>query len=166
MSEGAQHTILVDTNVWIDLFWPQSSNPASTVDFFSAAAKANIALLYPAGIAKDVFYKIEQMIKKASREQAGELSDSQAIAARQIAWSCLENMRELATAVGVDESDLWLACKYRGFNSDFEDNLVLAAAERAHADYLVTLDRRLQRKSSVPALSPADMTALIHMKHS
>ena len=73
----------------------------------------------------------------------------------------MDTLRDGATAVGADESDAWLACKYRKINWDLEDNMVLAAAKRAGADYLVTNDRVLISKANVAALRPADMTALL-----
>ena len=38
------------------------------------------------------------------------------------------------------------------------------AAERAHEDYLVTSDKQLIQKATVPALTPADMTALLETR--
>jgi predicted nucleic acid-binding protein len=85
--------------------------------------------------------------------------DAEAI--RDIAWACVDNMSELGTPVGADESDLWLARKYRRLHPDLEDDLVLAAAERAQADYLVTSDEALLRKAMVPALSPEDFVRVV-----
>jgi len=62
--------------------------------------------------------------------------------------------------VGADEADVWLAAKYRALNEDLEDNLVLAAANRAKADYLITNDTQLIAKSPVPALTPRDWLAI------
>ena len=62
---------------------------------------------------------------------------------RAFAWGCIESIRELGTAVGVDTADLWLASKYRSIGSDFEDNVLLAAAKRSNADFIVTWDRVL-----------------------
>lgn len=64
-------------------------------------------------------------------------------------------------AVGMDELDVWLACKYCRFNHDFEDNFALAAAERAKADYLVTSNQDLLHKATVAALSPENMCRLL-----
>ena len=69
----------------------------------------------------------------------------------------------MATAVGVDDSDLWLACKYKALSADLEDNVVLAAAQRCKADHLVTFDEALIRKAPISAMLPKDMTALLGM---
>lgn len=79
----------------------------------------------------------------------------------EIAWGCVDNLCEFATAVGLDNSDVWLARKYRTLHDDFEDNFILAAAERAKVDFLVTSDQSLLRKATVAALSPQDMLAVL-----
>ena len=70
-------------------------------------------------------------------------------------------MRKQATAVGADESDLWTACNLRSVHNDLEDNLVVAAAQRADATYLFTNDEALIKHAPVAALAPADALALL-----
>ena len=118
-------------------------------------------LLYPASIAKDVFYLSSHAFRKTIRAEKGTLSSSDAAVAAEAAWKCVQNMREQATAVGSDESDLWMACKLRSIHNDLEDNLVVAAAKRANATYLVTNDETLIKHSPVAALTPRDALALL-----
>lgn len=153
--------ILLDTNVLLDEFLPQRKGSQVSRELIVCAQERGDALLYPARALVDVHYQIAATIKALAREERGELSESDAAAAQRIAWGCIDNLCEWATAVGVDEADVWLARKYRSFNGDFEDNFVLAAAERASADYLVTSDSQLLRKATVAALAPADMLALL-----
>ena len=153
--------IIVDANVWLDNYLPHESGQSAATEFFSVASSTSATILYPAGILKDVFYVIQNRLKADTRERSGTLTKIDELAIREIAWACIENMRELGTAVGVDEADLWLACKYRRLHGDLEDNLVLAAAERVHADYLVTSDTQLIRKSTVAAFTPADMATYL-----
>ena len=63
--------------------------------------------------------------------------------------------------MGADSSDVWLARKYQRIHADFEDCMVLAAAQRAKADYLVTSDEALLRHAPVAALSVDDFLALV-----
>ena len=76
-------------------------------------------------------------------------------------WGFVSCMRELATPVGVDASDFWLAERYRSLHSDLEDNLVLAAVERAHADLLITSNTKLITHAPCTALTPSNAIALI-----
>lgn len=46
-------------------------------------------------------------------------------------------------------------------NDDFEDDLVIAAAQRVDADFVVTFDRLLIHRAPVACLEPSDMTVLL-----
>ena len=160
MSEKAI-TMVVDTNVWLDNYLHNRDGYEAARNFFNLVSSLDIRPLYSAATLKDVFYIIGSSLKTEIRYEGSELTKGDALAIREIAWACVENMRELGTAVCVDEADLWLACKYRQLHGDLEDDLVLAAAERVHADYLVTSDTQLIRKSTVAAFTPADMTTYL-----
>ena len=160
MSEKAI-TMVVDTNVWLDNYLHNRDGYEAARNFFNLVSSLDIRPLYSAATLKDVFYIIGSSLKTEIRYEGSKLTKGDALSIREIAWACVENMRELGTAVCVDEADLWLACKYRRLHGDLEDNLVLAAAERVHADYLVTSDTQLIRKSTVAAFTPADMTTYL-----
>ena len=154
-------SIVVDTNVWLGNYVPMRAGHESCRHFLQAASEGGAQLLYPAPILKDVFYLVGMEFKRQVRAEKGGVDEHDAAIVRRLAWGCVDNLCELATAVGMDGSDVWLARKYRALHGDFEDNFVLAAAERADADFLVTSDRRLLRKATVAALSPKDLLALL-----
>lgn len=153
--------LVVDSNVWVDNYLPVRPGWQESRDFLDEACTVGAQLLYPVHVIKDVFYIISMTLKRQEREANDSLSEQAARAVAEAAWGCVENMRENATAVGADESDVWLAFKYRALHSDLEDDLVLAAAERAQADMLVTKDARLIAKATVPAHTPADAAVLL-----
>ncbi|MBR3224876.1 MAG: PIN domain-containing protein [Atopobiaceae bacterium] len=161
---GARPLLLVDTNVWMCNYVPLRAGHEATREFFRAAWESSAQLLYPAPILKDVFYLLGAEYKRQIRLEKGELSQADATAVNELAWGCVQNMRDVATAVGIDESDLWLACKYKAIDTDLEDNVVLAAAQRCEADYLVTFDQNLIRKATVSAMLPQDMVALLNLR--
>jgi predicted nucleic acid-binding protein len=68
----------------------------------------------------------------------------------------VDNMQEIATPVGMDLSDVWLASKWRQVDADLEDNLVRAAAKRAKSDLLVTWDKGMLSKAVIPTLTPTE----------
>ena len=156
-----QLRILVDTNVWLDYFLPARAGHGAAFSFLDEAQRRGVQLLYPASCITDVFYLLLAQLKGAVRHEKGSVSEADTRAVRKLAWGCIECQRELACAVGVDESDLWLACKYRKLTDDLEDNVVLAAAQRAQADFLATGDAALLAKANVAALAPADMLVLL-----
>ena len=152
--------ILLDTNVWLDNYLPEREGHRIIGDLLVACVEGGHEVLYASVSAKDVFYLIARAYKLYARA-GGDLREGAAGAANEMAWACIDNMNEIATPVGMDGSDLWIAAKHKRLHADFEDNLVLAAAIRAKADYLVTSDEQLLRKAPVAALHPRDMLRLL-----
>jgi predicted nucleic acid-binding protein len=159
--------ILLDTNVWLDLFIP--SNPGHAIAWklirlaaaYEDPAGRDVVLLYPARILGDVFYKVRLEAKRWVASATTGSAEAKALACRDHAWDCINDLCELGQAVGMDEADVWLARKYRAVHEDLEDNFVLAAADRAQVDYLVSSDVRLLRKARVPAVAPAELLRIL-----
>lgn len=154
--------ILLDTNVWLDAFLPERAARSIAQELIALALKSRVDLLYPVHIIPDVFYLAFIDVKRLLRGQGSDELVAQA--ARTTAWEYVNSMREIATAVGADNSDVWLASKWEPLHGDIEDNLVLAAAKRAEADYVVTSDRQLLAHAAlagVAAVSPEDMLAVL-----
>ena len=107
-----------------------------------------------------MYYALGVFLKAKCRENRETVDEEKACLIEEAAWKCSLNMQEISTLVPVDCSDLWFTQRFHSINGDFGDDLVLAAARHSRADYLVTSDRKLLRKSSVAALSPEDMLAL------
>lgn len=154
-------SLVVDTCVWVDNYLGTRPGSGEARSLLDAAIRLDIDLLYAITSAKDVYYLVAQVLKREQAREGVPLTPSLVAANKETAWACVENMEHNATAVGLDASDVWLAHKFKPVHDDFEDNLVVAAARRAKADYLVTNDERLLRHSPVAALSPRDMLALL-----
>ena len=153
--------VLLDTNVWLDAFDAARSRSRAANELIDACVHKGIDLLYAVGAARDVYYLVGASLKRQARAAGGVLSERQARAISAYAAACVANMDDVATAVGADSSDIWLARKYQRIHEDFEDCLVLAAAQRAKADFLVTSDVALLRHAPVAALSVDDFLALV-----
>jgi predicted nucleic acid-binding protein len=162
MVANEPRTILVDTNVWLDQYLPARQHRKESQAFVDAALSQGVQLTYPAAIVKDVFYIVANEYKRIVRGATGTLTHADALAIQQLAWGVVDNMQEIATTVGMDLSDLWLASKWRHVDSDLEDNIVRAAARRSKADLLVTWDNGMLSKAVVPTLTPTDAIAEIH----
>ena len=154
-------TILLDTNIWLDYFlgWRDMSPVALRV--VGRALELGCTLAYAVTSAKDVYYLVASEHKRLERLEAGMLSEEAISAASASAWGCVNAMQEMACAVPLDHTDVWVASKQRVLHGDFEDDLVIAAALRAKVDYLVTNDERLLRHCPVAALDARDMLALL-----
>ncbi len=159
MVSGARRTVLVDTNVWLDNYLPGRPHGEESRRFLDTAVRLGVELTYPASIAKDVFYVVGNEYKRILRGEEGRVAEADAVAIRRIAWGVVDNMSELATPIGMDASDLWLASKWRGVDGDLEDNLVRAAARRAKVDLVVTWDKGMLAKALVPTVTPPVATA-------
>lgn len=155
--------VMLDTNVLVDAYCRWHVESAAARELLQAYDPEGMELYYPVHTLKDALHMLVQEFKRETRLVEGELSESSALAAREAAIACMRNMMELATAVGADGSDLWLADKYLPIHHDFEDNLVLAACRRIKADYLVTNDRTLIRNANVLAKTPAQMVQLMSL---
>ncbi len=158
----AGERVLLDTNVWLDAFLPERVARSAAHELISLALRLDVDLLYPVHIVPDVFYLSLIDVKRLLKGQGSDELVAQA--ARSTAWEYVNAMRNAATAVGADGSDVWLASKWEQLHDDIEDNLVLAAAKRARADYLVTSDIKLLTHAAlagVAAVSPEDMLGVL-----
>lgn len=155
-------SIVVDTNVWLDYYLGFREGNRDACAFLTAANSAGVNLLCAVTTTKDLFYLIAADFKRDWRNRhGGQLDEEGTATSRATAWACLQHLKSIATAVGCDQSDVWLACAQRPLHDDYEDNLVVAAAQRAHADCLVTNDEQLLRHSPVATLSCRDATTYL-----
>ena len=157
----ADLSLMLDTNCWLDYYIPNRPRGAQTRELIRYAFVHDIKLLYPAAIAKDVYYLIDLETKRFIRSAQGKLTQNAAALASEAAWSAVNHMRENAFAASIGQADVWYAAKLRSVHEDFEDNLVLAAAERVRATYLVTSDEQLLRHATVAALTPEKALAAL-----
>ena len=153
--------LLFDTCVWLDNYLGERHNSKAARELIDAALERDVLLLYAATSVKDVHHLVARSLKQLRRATGEELSEEGAYADNECAWACIQNMDEIATAVPLDGSDIWVARHYKAIHRDVEDNLVVAAAQRAEADILVTDDLDLIKHSPVAALAPQDALALL-----
>lgn len=162
MTGGQPKTLLLDTCVWLDNYLGFRQGSAAARELVVTALERDIVLLHAVTAIKDVHYIVAQTLKRERRAAGGEVTEEAALADDQVAWACVSNMREIATAVGMDAGDVWLAEKYKSIHRDVEDNLVIAAAQRAKADVLVTSDLDLICHAPVAAMTPQDVLKLLN----
>lgn len=158
-----QTRLLVDSCVWIDSYLGDHPRHDESLAFLIQAYNQGSQLFFGASKLESIFYVLVAEAKRMVRSEKGRVDEADSAAARAFAWGCVESIRGLATAVGVDEADLWLASKYRSIGSDLEDNVLLASAQRCDADYLVTWDTQLLRMPTVRTATPAQMLSLFSL---
>lgn len=121
----------------------------------------DVTMLSTAHQAKVIFAIMTRHLKMDERDERGKLDEKAAHAITIIAWGYLESLDGYLTIVGSGMSDAWLARKCKRLHSNFEDDLVIAAAMRAKADDIVTSDERLRRHSPVATITPAQLVTLL-----
>lgn len=152
--------LLLDTNVWLDLFLPHRPGGPAAAELIEAAEASGASLAYPSHALLDVYQKVRSDNKRWIR-QSRPLTETDALAIKRMAWDFVDIMRRIATAISCDLNDVDLACTFRDGHDDLENDLVLAACQRAHANYLVTTDARLASHAPLEAKSPQGMTELL-----
>ena len=145
--------VLVDTNAWLSYFLARDDRHAHVDEFIAAAQEGERFALYAASLSlKDIASLVSAAMKGAAREAGRQVTPDVVAASREMAWACIRHVLELALVVPIGHAEVLQACTYRTFHDDFEDDLVLAAAERAGADYILTNDECLARRSPIPCL--------------
>lgn len=163
MSAIKPSLLLFDTNVWLDNYLGYRPYTQVSRELISESALRGITLCYAATSTKDLFYLVGEELKKRTRQDTGRLTESQAAACNEAAWACVQDMTTIAVAATVAEPQVSLACIYKNLSRDFEDNLILAAMETSKADFLITNDEALLKKSPFPTLSSQDMLATLEL---
>ncbi|WP_283169803.1 type II toxin-antitoxin system VapC family toxin [Curtanaerobium respiraculi] len=153
--------LVFDTNVWLDIFLSSRSGHASSLAAFDVAAAQGSMVLCSFSSLKDTYCLVRSILKRQARDE-GELTEADALAIDRIAWSCVDYMIQHANPIGADLSGAWIASKLRSMHGDFGDDLVIAAVQRAKADYLVTNDEKLLSHAPVAAISVSDAFSLLN----
>ena len=157
--------LLVDTNVWIDYFLERTpENHEKAMRFVAAATAAGAALYTSSATMPDLFFLLCQETKRCLRARGKVVDEGMAAAVRESAWSSMRSIMELSMVVPVGRNEALRALTYRDLHDDFGDDLILAAAARVDADYLVTSDKALMRHAPVACLCPADMIVLLRAR--
>ena len=157
------NAFLLDTNVLLDYHLALRSGHKEAFELIHSATMAGVGLLVASHSLKDFWYLYWQAGKRYNLE-AGDMEVEAASKTAKIAsWGATEQLAEIATVVGTDASDSWLALKMRDTHDDYEDNLVVAAALRAKPQLLVTSDQTLIAHCPVAAATPKDALAFLNL---
>lgn len=137
-------TLLLDTNVIIDYLGRRHPFCEDAQRVIASGFFGDTQLWMSAQSAKDAYYVLCHY------------ADSDAI------QDALLNLYPLVKPVALTSESLERGAALKW--SDYEDCLVVLAAEDAHADYLITRDKRGFSRSSVPTVSPSEWLLLHERK--
>ena len=154
---------LLDTNVWLDYHCAFRPGHQDAFSVIRACCDADVALLVASHSIKDFWYLYWQIGKTCNMQGEGVSPEAASRSAKAAAWAATEQIASIATVVGSDASDAWLALKMQGAHDDYEDNLVVAAALRVKAQLLVTGDSSLIAHCPVAAATPKDALVFLDL---
>ena len=153
-------SVLVDTNVWMYYLLGVQPRCEETVSLFELCARRGITLLHTPTTLKDLFYLIPLQARRDAM-QGGERADERSFAP--LAWACVRHVTNMAVAVPQSLAECELAWMLRKQHDDFEDNLLVAAAETSKADYIATYDRKLLEAFAPACVEPAQLAAMLKL---
>ena len=152
--------LVIDTNVWVDYLLGIEPFCSDIVKLFQTANERDVSLLYTPTTLKDVFYIVPRQLRR--EEPSNDPDSSSEVGARtRIAWACVETITSISSAAPQSMAECNLAWMLRHKHSDFENNLVIAAAETCNADYVITYDRQLINRFAPACITPGQATDLL-----
>lgn len=154
------YRILLDTNVLVDYYLGREPGCSACVSIINLAYDKHLLCVAALSL-KDVYYLVGATLKRLQRAEHGSLTQVDAKACNEIAWSCVQHAMDFALVVNTGNKECLDARVLRSLHDDFEDNLVVASARSAQMDFIVTGDEHLCAHSPVAALSPQDMVSLL-----
>lgn len=146
--------LLVDTNVWLDHFLGRKESGKALGMLRKASESEDVVATAPS-IIKDAFYLTCSILKHRAADY-GESSEAAAKAINEIGWACISTMQELSIVIPQGFGEHLEAVALRDDNKDYEDNLLLATAQSAKIDYIITSDLGLLKNKIVPAITPEE----------
>ena len=158
---GTLPKLLLDTNVWVDYAEGNPATIQSIMQVLDARTKKR-AVLYVSPLSlKDAFYLIQLRSKRALEAEHGSCSPGDYLAIQDMAAACVRMFMDFALVVPLGHNECLHAMSLRPVHGDFEDDLIVAAAARVNADYLVSSDKRLRHHAPVACLTPQEAAALL-----
>ncbi|PLS26298.1 PIN domain [Bifidobacterium parmae] len=168
--------VFLDTNVLLDHLMRRNGSEQVT-SMLKACVRHDVVLRCAATSLKDIAYVTEAALRRefATVRHTGEdpspskegaegspLEDgTMRMLIRRIPWHCVEQARALCdvAVVGRETCDAALALRTR--HDDFEDDLIIAAAQHAGSRYVVTSDRRLIEHFPEICIAPTALMELL-----
>lgn len=168
--------VFLDTNVLLDHLMRRNGSEQVTA-MLRACVRHDVVLRCAATSLKDIAYVAEVTLRREfatirhtgegtspSKEGAEEspLEDgTMRMLIRRIPWHCVEQARALCdvAAVGRETCDAALALRAR--HDDFEDDLIIAAAQHTGSRHVVTSDRQLIEHFPEICIAPDALTELL-----
>ena len=153
--------VMLDTNVVVDYLMGREPGCSDCAKLMAMHAACELAICIAALTLKDAYYLVSMQLKRMERKASGSLSDEMAQAAGDVAWSCIRQLAENAIIVPTGRAECLHALVIRAVHADFEDDLIVATAQHAGVDCLVSNDQLLVKHAPIACLTSGDAVALL-----
>ncbi|MBR0404070.1 MAG: PIN domain-containing protein [Eggerthellaceae bacterium] len=153
--------VMLDTNVVVDYLLGREPGCSDCARLLAMHAACEAAACVSALTLKDAYYLVSMQLKRMERQASGDLSESMARAANEVAWACIRQLVENIIILPTGRAESLYALVLRPLHDDFEDDLVASTARSANVDFLVSNDEQLIRHSPVACLTSSDAVALL-----
>lgn len=155
--------VIFDTNILLDYFGVcrAEKDRAAAVDLVTELAKRATPFLVTPHTMNDFHYLLQMMLKRAIREEYGEVTEKDAVAVRTLAEAALEQILDVGTIASEDLATCEMARVLYKQHADYEDNLIAAVALRIDATCIVTRDARFASHCPVMCCTPAEALSYI-----
>ena len=151
MTDVSMQRILLDTNVLLDYLLHRDDHAKMAEAVMELGAKNNITLLCASLSIRREFKPNESEVENFTR---GFLSS-------RVPWRCIEQVKEMCDIVAVDESTCDKAFSLQKRHRDFEDDLIIVAAQQSGANCVVTSDAELISHFPEYCKTPAEIVAAL-----
>ncbi|KAB8289910.1 type II toxin-antitoxin system VapC family toxin [Bifidobacterium avesanii] len=159
-NEEFRCSVMCDTNVLIYYMLCTPPFFLRVFDLFNLCAQQNIRMVCTALSLKDVFYITPGRFRDRYMEDESELVKSFASnMLPRVARTSVSQLRKMMAVLPVGDDECAAAEGLYGRHPDFEDNLLVAAAQRAGVRYMATYDKQLIRHFPELCMRPEDIAA-------
>lgn len=167
--------VFLDTNVLLDhlLHRDEHDGRGGTAKaMLEACVRHDVILRCAPTSLKDIAYITETSLRRAFRSvvrpsAGGEPADSlverelMRTLLRKIPWNCIERTLSLCEVAPIDRTTCDRAISLCERHDDFEDDLIIAAAQQAGSDHVVTSDKALIEHFPELCITPRRLMELL-----
>lgn len=162
MTDVSMQRILLDTNVLLDYLLHRDDHAKMAESVMELGAKNNVTLLCASLSLKDIAYLSSSAIRREFKPNESDVENfTRGFLSSRVPWRCIEQVKEMCDIVAVDESTCDKAFSLQKRHRDFEDDLIIVAAQQSGANCVVTSDAELISHFPEYCKTPAEIVAAL-----
>ena len=162
MRQSKQVSILCDTNILIYYMLCTPRFIKDVMKLFERCVEREVKLSCASLSLKDIAYLSSSAIRREFKPNESEVENfTRGFLSSRVPWRCIEQVKEMCDIVAVDESTCDKAFSLQKRHRDFEDDLIIVAAQQSGANCVVTSDAELISHFPEYCKTPAEIVAAL-----